>query len=139
MSDDVNGTDAFLKAKSLFPDTLIRFYALAEQNLGLHYMNRNMTNEAVHEFQSAKQNFIFLSDSSAVAFQDLKIAQCCLYKEEDVMAKEYLERVFDNPFSRDIILNNAHFEMAKIVFFYKHDHIKANEHLNYKISHMIST
>ncbi len=135
MNDDVNGADAFLKAKSLFPDTLIRYYALAEQNLGLHYMKRSMEKEAIHEFQSAKQKFIFLSDSAAVAFQDLKISQCYLYDENDILAKEYLERVFVNPFARDIILNNAHFEMAKIEAYDNRNYTKAREHVDYNIHH----
>ncbi len=135
MGDDINGTDAFLKAKSLFPDTLIRYYALAEQNLGLHYMKRSMEKEAIHEFQSAKQKFIFLSDSAAVAFQDLKISQCYLYDENDILAKEYLERVFRNPFARDIILNNAHFEMAKIEAYDNRNYTKAREHVDYNIHH----
>ena len=135
MNDDVNGADAFLKAKSLFPDTLIRYYALAEQNLGLHYLKRSMEKEAIHEFQCAKQKFIFLSDSAAVAFQDLKISQCYLYDENDILAKEYLERVFVNPFARDIILNNAHFEMAKIEAYDNRNYTKAREHLDYNIHH----
>ena len=135
MNDDINGTDAFLKAKSLFPDTLIRYYALAEQNLGLHYMKRSMEKEAIHEFQCAKQNFIFQSDSAAVAFQDLKISQCYLYDENDILAKEYLERVFGNPFARDIILNNAHFEMAKIEAYDNRNYTKAREHVDYNIHH----
>ena len=48
MNDDVNATNAFLNAKSLFPDTLIRYYALTETNLGIHYLNRYMTREAEH-------------------------------------------------------------------------------------------
>jgi len=94
-----------------------------------------MEKEAIHEFQCAKQNFIFLSDSAAVAFQDLKISQCYLYDENDILAKEYLERVFGNPFARDIILNNAHFEMAKIEAYDNRNYTKAREHVDYNIHH----
>ena len=37
MGNDPEAINAYLKAKSLFPDTLVRYYALTEQNLGQHY------------------------------------------------------------------------------------------------------
>ena len=138
MNDDVNATDAFLKAKSLFPDTLIRYYALTEQKLGTHHLNRHMIREAAHEFQSAKQNLIHLGDSTAVAFLDLSLARCCLYREDYASAREWLERVLHNPHASQYVFTVAHFEMAKVEIYYNHDYPKAHEYLDYDIRHTIN-
>ena len=135
MGDDVNGTDAFLKAKSLFPDTLIRYYALTETNLGIHHLNRHMTREAAHEFQSAKQNLIRLGDSTAVAFLDLSLARCCLYREDYASACEWLERVINNPHASDYVFTIAHYEIAKVELYFAKDYVKAHEYLDYNIQH----
>ena len=136
MNDDVNATSAFLNAKSLFPDTLIRYYALTEQNLGTHHLNRHMAHEAAHEFQSAKHNLIRLGDSTAVAFLDLSLARCCLYREDYASAKEWLVRVLQNPHASDFVFTIAHFEMAKVESYYTHDYAKAHEYLEYTINHL---
>ena len=138
MKDDVNATDAFLKAKSLFPDTLIRYYALTEQKLGTHHLNRHMIREAAHEFQSAKQNLIRLEDSTAVAFLDLSLARCCLYREDYASARECLERVLQNPHASQYVFTVAHFEMAKVEIYYNHDYPKAHEYLDYDIRHTLN-
>ena len=138
MEDDVNGTDAFLKAKSLFPDTLIRYYALTEQKLGTHHLNRHMTYEAAHEFLSSKQNLIRLDDSTAVAFLDLSMARCCLYRGDYASAKEWLERVVHNPHVGKYVFTVAHFEMAKVEAYHTHDYAKAHEYLDYDIQHNTS-
>ena len=135
MNDDVNATDALLKARSLFPDSLIRYFALTEMKLGIHHLNRHMTREAAQEFQSAKQNLIRLGDSTAVAFLDLSLARCCLYKENYASAKEWLERVLHNPHASQYVFTVAHFEMAKVETYYTHDYAKALEYIDYDIRH----
>ena len=133
MNDDVNGTEAFLKAKSLFPDTLIRYYALAEQNLGLHYKHRFMKKEAVQELQYAKQNYIRLADSAAVAFVDLCLAQCCLYKKDFASAREVLKCVFCNPYAHDYVIRDAYFELAKVETYASKNYTKALEDIENSI------
>ncbi|MBR3022174.1 MAG: hypothetical protein IKH59_07410 [Bacteroidaceae bacterium] len=138
MDDDVNGTDAFLKAKSLFPDTLIRYYALTETNLGIHHLNRHMDCEAANEFRSAKQNLIRLGDSTAVAFLDLSLARCCLHKENYASAREWLERVLHNPHASRYVFTIAHYEMAKVEIYFTKDYAKAHEYLDYNIQHTVN-
>ena len=138
MNDDVNATDAFLNAKSLFPDTLIRYYALTEQNLGVHHLNRHMTHEAAQDFRSAKQNLVRLGDSTAVAFLDLSLARCCLYREDYASAREWLNRIFQNSHASQYVFTVAHFEMAKAETYYTHDYAKAHEYLDYNIQHTVN-
>jgi len=135
MGDDINGTDAFLRAKSLFPDTLIRYYALAEQNLGLHYLSRSMMTEAIQELQYSKQNLIRLTDSSTIAFLDLRLAQCYIYKENYTTAEEYLKKTLENSYAWDYVIADAHFERAKIEAYLYHNYTKAHSYLDYKILH----
>ncbi|MBO4589715.1 MAG: hypothetical protein J5698_01920 [Bacteroidaceae bacterium] len=133
--DDINGTAAFLKAKSLFPDTLIRYYALSEQNLALHYMNRSMKQEAIHELQSAKQNLKRLDDSATVAFMDYKLGQCYVYDEKYTPAKEALIKALQNPHARKYVINGSFFELAKVETYDTKDYSKAQEYLAYNFSH----
>ena len=133
--DDINGTAAFLKAKSLFPDTLIRYYALSEQNLALHYINRNMNHEAIQELQSAKQNLIRLGDSATVAFMDYKLGQSTLYLHDHFTAKKYFEAAINNPYARKANVSQSYFELAKVETYDLHDYAKALEHLDYNISY----
>lgn len=42
LGNDSTAADAYLSALSLFPDTLVRYYALAEQNLSYIYLEHNM-------------------------------------------------------------------------------------------------
>lgn len=42
LNDDVLAIKAYLKAKYLFPDTLIRYFALTEQQLALCYLTKGM-------------------------------------------------------------------------------------------------
>ena len=133
--DDINGTAAFLKAKSLFPDTLIRYYALSEQNLALHYINRNMNHEAIQELQSAKQNLIRLGDSATVAFMDYKLGQSTLYLHDHFTAKKYFEAAINNPYARKANVSQSYYELAKVETYDLHDYAKALEHLDYNISH----
>ena len=39
---DAAAIEAYLRAQSLFPDTTVRYYGLCYQNLGLHYLKKNM-------------------------------------------------------------------------------------------------
>ncbi len=52
---DAAAVDAYLQAQSLFPDTTVRYYALCHQNLGRHYLNRRMLDDALSSFRQCKQ------------------------------------------------------------------------------------
>lgn len=54
MRNDMAAIYAYLKAKDLFPDTLVRYYALTEKNLGNHYLNKKMYEQAIFEFNNCK-------------------------------------------------------------------------------------
>lgn len=113
-ADDSNSTDAFLTAKSLFPDTVNRYYALSEQNIGLSYMNRSMTEEAIQELLHAKKLFLWLEDSVTVAILDLQLAQCYLCQDEIASAEIRLNRILVNPHAPDDVIRDTYMELAKL-------------------------
>ncbi|MBO7499346.1 MAG: hypothetical protein J6T64_09210, partial [Bacteroidaceae bacterium] len=50
--DDIGAVEAFLTAQPLFPDTTSRYYALCCQNLGHHYANRGMFDDALAAYRT---------------------------------------------------------------------------------------
>lgn len=54
---------AYLKAKDLFPDTLVRYYALTEKNLGSRYYEKKMYDCAYDEFYKCRINADRIQDS----------------------------------------------------------------------------
>ena len=54
MGDDECAAEAYLRAKSLFPDKRHRYYGLASNNLGMLYYKKNMYEKALDEFHEAQ-------------------------------------------------------------------------------------
>jgi len=92
-----------------------------------------MKEEAFREFTCAKDNFIRLTDSTAVAFLDLHIAQCYLYKEDYIIAKDWLVKTLKNSYARDYVLRDVYFEMAKVETYTSRNYSKALEYINNSI------
>lgn len=56
LNNDLAAIDAYLKAEGLFPDTLVRYYALTENKLGVLLINRMMLDEAKQQFKCCQIN-----------------------------------------------------------------------------------
>lgn len=63
MNNDYTAIYSFLKAKDLFPDTLVGYYALTEKGLGACYFRKKMFDEAFEEFSNCRINSERLKDS----------------------------------------------------------------------------
>ena len=63
MHNDYIAIYSFLKAKDLYPDTLVSYYALTEKELGARYYNKSMYIEAYKEFNNCMINAERLEDS----------------------------------------------------------------------------
>lgn len=118
LKDDPAAINAYLKAKECFPDTTIRYYALAEQNLGRHYLNRNMLTEALMEFDACKSNLISLSDSLIVPTIEYEQSLCFLYAQNYSKADSLLKELCDNPIARRnaTLSEKCTYQLAKIAF-----------------------
>jgi len=76
MNNDNAAIYAYLKAKDLFPDTLVNYYALAERNLGTHYLNKKMWEQAIEQFNCCKVNADRLQDAGLLSFANLYLVFC---------------------------------------------------------------
>ncbi len=94
---DSTAADAYLTALRLFPDTLVRYYALAQQNLSYIYLEHNMENEAIRLIKSCRTNAVRLNDSAAITFCDYNIANSLLYNNEYDSARVMFLKLKDNP------------------------------------------
>lgn len=93
---DSAAADAYLTSMRLFPDTLVRYYALAEQNLSYIFLDRNMYSEAMSLIKSCRANAVRLNDSAAIAFCEYNTANILLYKNELDSARKLFLALKDN-------------------------------------------
>ena len=72
LHDDALAIESFLKAKDLFPDTILRYYALTEQNIGDVLFRKDMLKEASDMYKRTKVVSELLNDSVLIAYSDFK-------------------------------------------------------------------
>lgn len=135
MGNDIAAIDAYLKAKDLFPDTLIRYYALTEQNLGRHYLNRLMLLEATEQFKCCLENAKRLDDKITQRNAIYNLGCCALYNKDFFEADSIFNLILtDSTFSKDQ-KSIAMFQLSKIKLHHEKDFSEAmdlvNGYLNY--------
>lgn len=118
LENDLAAIDAYLKAKDLFPDTLIRYYALAEKNLGTHYLNRMMLNEAKNEFNNCQTNANRLQDTKIFKYAFFHTGLCALYSEDFLLADSIFREITDNEMYSSNQRSVATIHLAKINLYY---------------------
>lgn len=131
MKDDAAAIDAYLRAQSLFPDTTVRYYRLCYQNLGHHYLKKNMTDEAL----SAYLSYHTLSQGSNWPYADIKLAQAYIQKERPDEATKILEDLLCH--YNDIDKKSFEtilFELGKIEYAFHKDYDKAETYFDQLIS-----
>lgn len=134
LGQDSTATDAYLTALSLFPDTLVRYYALAEQNLSYIFLDHNMEAEAIQMIKSCRENAIRLNDSAAIAFCDYNIAFSLLCNFEYDKAKQLFWELKDNAWLSPDTKDDPWLQLSKIVHLAYSDY---NQSLNYVDSFFI--
>ena len=131
LGDDAAAIEAYLRAQSLFPDTTVRHYRLCFQNLGKHYLKKNMTDEALQAYLS----YHTLSQGSNWPYADIKLAQAYIQKERPDEATKILEDLLCH--YNDIDKKSFEtilFELGKIEFAFHKDYDKAETYFNQLIS-----
>ena len=119
---DSTAADAYLTALRMFPDTLVRYYALTEQNLGKIYLEHSMYDEAIGLIHSCRTNSVRLNDSAAIAFCDYSIAKHLLYKNKYQDAENMFLQLKDNRWLSVSTRNNTLMQLAKIALVHSHDY-----------------
>ena len=132
MNDGVTAAGAYQKAISLFPDTLVRYYALAEQNLGNIYVNFGMYDEALTTLQSCRHNAVRLDDSAAIVFCDMNIAQVKLENKDFEGARALFNEIKDFSYTPGTHCR-CYFKLAQILIVHDGNYRKALEYINHVI------
>ena len=129
-NNDMSAINAYLKARDLFPDTLIRYYALTEQNLGKHYLNRMMLPEATEQFKCCLANAIRLNNIKMQQNAIYNLGCCALYDKDFSTADSIFNHILtDNSFSLNQ-KSTALFQLSKIRLHYEKDYNSALELIN---------
>ena len=79
---DTVAIEAYLYALNLFPDTLVRSYAMCEHNLGQNYMNHHFDERALCMFRNCKINATRLQDTAMAVYCDYNMATALMYQEK---------------------------------------------------------
>ena len=122
LKDDPRAIDAYLKARDLFPDTLCRYYALTEQNLGQHYLSQHMLDAAEQVLRHYHDLSVLRGDSTDVGFSHFFIGQSYLHRLDYVHAAPYYDSVLANPHSMEGIRNRCLLDQAKLAIYHTHDY-----------------
>ena len=130
LKKDVPAIDAFLKSKDLFPDTLVRYYALVEQKLGRCYLNKGLYDESCNSFLLCRNNACRIKDSTMMAYADYNIALTKLYSHRF----EGLNRLFgdlsNNKYLSDFYREESLLQLAKYHIYSSCLYDSANYYLN---------
>lgn len=116
LGSDSTAADAYLTAIRLFPDTLVRYYALAEQNLSYIFLDHRMDAEAIPLIKSCRANAVRLEDSAAIAFCDYNIAKSLLYNNDYEASRKMFLELKDSKWLSPNTINNPLIHLAKIDF-----------------------
>lgn len=116
LGSDSTAADAYLTAIRLFPDTLVRYYALAEQNLSYIFLDHRMDAEAIPLIKSCRANAVRLEDSAAIAFCDYNIAKLLLYNNDYEASRKMFLELKDSKWLSPNTINNPLIHLAKIDF-----------------------
>lgn len=129
LGQDSTAADAYLTAMRLFPDTLVRYYSLAEQNLSYIFLEHNMDTEAIPLIRSCRINAVRLNDSVAIAFCDLNIAKSYLYNNDYDTAFTLFQALKDNEWLTPSTKSIPIFEMS-IIAFYKQQYQQCIDYID---------
>ncbi len=127
---DAPAVEAYLQAQSLFPDTTMRYYGLCYHNLGQHYLNKNMSDEALAAY-TAYHN---IAEGDAHLYADIGLAQAYIHKKQPEQARNILEKLLQHRTEMDTQnLETVLFELGKITYGFS-DYEKANGYFDQLIA-----
>ena len=93
LKNDYSAIYAFLKAKDLFPDTLVHYYALTEYKLGNGYLNLKMYNEAMNLLMCSRINADRLQDTVTSYWANVRLFECALRLGEEDASNQFFNTI----------------------------------------------
>ena len=131
LQDDAAAVEAYLQAQSLFPDTTVRYHRLCYQNLGSHYLNKKMVDEALNAYLAYHN----VTEGYAHLYADIGLARVYIHKKQPERAREILEDVLKLRDEIDTLsLETILFELGKIEHTFFRNYDKAEEYFNQLIT-----
>lgn len=120
--DDVEATESFLHALDLFPDTLNKYYVLAEKSIGDIYLRKTLYEQALSMYSNCRNNAVAINDSVIISYCDYKIATVYLYKENYDVAEKQFSRLKDDQNLSSFYRNESKLNYCKIQLYNKEDY-----------------
>ena len=114
LNHDSTAADAYLNAMRMFPDTLVRYYALCEQNLSYIYLEHDLADEAIQMIGSCRINAERLKDSAAIAFCEFNTANYYLYHKHFQEAQNLFLGLIGNKWLSDDSKDIPLIQLSKI-------------------------
>ena len=130
LQDDTSAINAYLRAGTLFPDTTVRYHALCHHNLGRHYLNRRMLNDASSSFRLCKSWAVNQNDSTTVGYCDYYLGLCALYGDLHEKSNESFLSVIANRHSAHSSKTRAYLHLAKIECYIRNNYDLALNYLD---------
>ncbi len=131
LEHDAAAVDAYLQAQSLFPDTTVLYYQLCYQNLGRHYLRRNMPDEALEAY-TAYHN---VAGVYAHLYADIGLAQAYIHKKQPEQARAILDELLLHRDEMDTLsLETILFDLGKIEYEFYKDYDKADAYFDQLIA-----
>jgi tetratricopeptide (TPR) repeat protein len=130
MQNDLAAIDAFIKAKELFPDTLVRYYALTEQYLGKHYLNQMMFDQSLDNLYGCLKNSLRLHDNVLTSNVRYLIALNSLYKAHYHEAESLFNVLLNDPQASSLRSRQCYLNLAKIYLHGYNDYTKAMQYID---------
>ena len=125
MGNDHSAVSAYIKAKDLFPDTLVRYYALTEQNLGQHYLNQMMFDLSLSNLNACLKNSLRLHDNVLTSNARYLIALNALYQADYPVADSLFNVLLKDPHASSLRSRQCYMNLAKIYLHGYKDYSKA--------------
>ena len=113
LHNEVLAIDAYIKAKDLFPDTLVRYYALVEQTLGRSYLSKGMYEDSYNSFLLCRNNADRLKDSAMLAYADYNLALIKLQNSNFEGLDKAFSQLSENKHLSDFYREESLLQLAK--------------------------
>ena len=131
LKNDAAAVEAYLQAQSLFPDTTVRYHRLCYQNLGQHYLRKDMTDEALAAYMAYHN----IAEGCDCLYADIGLARAYIHKKQPEPACEILEKLLQHRDEMDTLsLKTVLFELGKIEYTFSQDYDKADAYFDQVIS-----
>ncbi len=127
LKHDAAAVDAYLQAQSLFPDTTVQYYGLCYQNLGQHYLNKKMPDEALAAYTVFHNN----TEEYDQLYADIGLAKVYIHKRQPEQAREILEKLLLHRDEMDTLsIETILFDLGKIEYEFYKDYDKADAYFD---------